>query len=90
MTVAYRVFLLLLCALSVIGLLTRPASAAPCDWEYGGVVEAVPEPCPTPLVVDMPAEGSELEGWRAEMLLGLGVLVFVGVGSFVGSWGRRG
>jgi len=44
---------------AILGLLlvvgsAMPALASPteCDWEWGGVPEATPEPCSTPVLVD--------------------------------------
>jgi len=48
-----RLGLVVVFALSCLCAFAVPAMASPteCDWEWGGVVEATPEPCTTPVLV---------------------------------------
>jgi len=66
--------------------LSPVALAAPCDWEYGGVVEATPEACPTPQPVDQDPEGYVPNA----IYLGFGLVVFLGGAFVVRSFGGRG
>ncbi len=68
------------------------AAAGPCDWEWGGVTESVPEPCLTPVdvrIVDPDTGGDAFNGFRGEFLLGAGLLVMCGAAVMVRGWGRR-
>lgn len=68
------------------------AVAGPCDWEWGGVAEATPTPCPTPVgveLVDPDTGGDGFNAFRGEFLVGVGLLVLVSTASLVYSWGRR-
>jgi hypothetical protein len=50
----------LVAAVFAIGMMMMPASlqAAPCDWEWGGIAEAIPSPCGTPVAVSLTPEPS--------------------------------
>lgn len=70
-----------------------------CSWEWGGQIEAVPEPCVTTTVATTtttteapppPPSGSQLEELDLHITLGLGLLVFLAAGTFAMTAGRRG